>query len=146
MQQFQVRRFRNIVDSGVINVQDDVTCLVGMNEAGKSAILTALARLNPAQPSTFSVSEDYPRWLKTADQRAGVIEEVTPIAATFLLEPEDRKKIGGVFGDGVLLSDEVILSRHYDDGTLYCACRSTTRRRSATSSKRRTCLRRWLLN
>jgi hypothetical protein len=48
-----------------------------------------------------------------------VIEEVTPIAATFLLEPEDRKKIGGVFGDGVLLSDEVILSRHYDDGTLY---------------------------
>ncbi len=28
--QFQVRKFRNIIDSGLINVETDVTCLVGM--------------------------------------------------------------------------------------------------------------------
>lgn len=113
LQQFQVRKFRNIVDSGIVKVEDDVTCLVGMNEAGKSAILTALSRLNPALPSTFSVSEDYPRWLKTADQRDGLIDDVRPITATFLLEPEDKKKIAEVFGDGVLTSDEVTLYRTY---------------------------------
>ncbi len=47
--QFQVRKFRNIIDSGLINVETDVTCLVGMNEAGKTAVLTALSRLNPSR-------------------------------------------------------------------------------------------------
>jgi hypothetical protein len=28
--QFQVRKFRNIIDSGLINVETDVTCLVRM--------------------------------------------------------------------------------------------------------------------
>lgn len=119
LKHFQVRKFRNIVDSGVINLQDDVTCLVGMNEAGKSAILTALARLNPAQPSTFSVSEDYPRWLKTADQREGVISQVRPISATFVLEPEDVQKVSNVFGDGVLSSSEVTLYRTYGEDPLW---------------------------
>lgn len=102
MKQFQVQKFRNIVDSGPVNVQDDVTCLVGMNEAGKSAILTALARLNPARPDVFKLQEDYPRWLKAADTRAGVIEEVEPIRATFQVEPKERSAVEATFGEGVL--------------------------------------------
>ena len=35
---FRVRVFRNIIDSGDIKV-DEVTCLVGKNEAGKSGSL-----------------------------------------------------------------------------------------------------------
>ena len=46
---FRVRVFRNIIDSGEIKV-DDVTCLVGKNEAGKSALLEALHALHPAKP------------------------------------------------------------------------------------------------
>lgn len=38
--------FRNVIDSGVIRVQDDVTALVGKNESGKTALLVA-----PAEPS-----------------------------------------------------------------------------------------------
>jgi len=73
--QFRVRKFRNIIDSGRIDVEDDVTCLVGMNEAGKTAVLTALNRLSPADASTFSVQDDYPRWLLVADRRAKVIDD-----------------------------------------------------------------------
>jgi predicted ATP-dependent endonuclease of OLD family len=128
LQRFQVQKFRNIVDSGVINVQQDVTCLVGMNEAGKSAILTALARLNPARPDAFSVPDDYPRWLKNADQRKGVIGDVHPISATFLLGSHDKRKIEAAFGEGVLTSDEVTLSRLYDDKTLYWTISSDANR------------------
>ena len=34
----QVQYFRNILDSTEIEIQDDVTCLVGKNESGKTAI------------------------------------------------------------------------------------------------------------
>ena len=38
----RVRMFRNIVDSGVIQFEPDVTCIVGKNESGKTALLQAL--------------------------------------------------------------------------------------------------------
>lgn len=57
----RVRMFRNIVDSERIVFEPDVTCLVGKNESGKTAILQALHRLNPAPaPSAFDEFEDYP--------------------------------------------------------------------------------------
>ena len=41
-----VTNYRSVDDSTEFSL-DQVTCLVGKNEAGKSAILTALAALNP---------------------------------------------------------------------------------------------------
>ena len=38
----RVRKFRNILDSGEIRFEDDVTVLVGKNESGKTAALNAL--------------------------------------------------------------------------------------------------------
>ena len=48
LRSFQVKKFRNIVDSGEVTVEKQVTCLVGKNEAGKSALLEALYLFNPA--------------------------------------------------------------------------------------------------
>lgn len=112
--QFRVRKFRNIIDSGVIDVADDVTCLVGMNEAGKTALLTALNRLNPTDDSTFDVQRDYPRWLLTKDRRAELIDDAIPIEAVFILEADDAKIIADYLGRGVLGEGcEIIVSRTY---------------------------------
>jgi AAA15 family ATPase/GTPase len=56
---FQVRDFQSIRDSGCIAVSD-ITCLVGKNEAGKSALLKALYKLNPviAAEGNFDVTND----------------------------------------------------------------------------------------
>ncbi len=63
LKEFRVREFRSVWDSGTVKV-DDVTCLVGKNEAGKTALLKALYRLNPLieEDAKFDVTDDYPRY------------------------------------------------------------------------------------
>jgi predicted ATP-dependent endonuclease of OLD family len=116
---FRVRKFRNIVDSGDINVTTDVTCLVGMNEAGKTTVLAALHRLHPADDATFVTQQDYPRWLLTKDRKADVIAETRPIEADFTLSEDEQRTIAETFGEGVLTSENVTVYRKYDSKTTY---------------------------
>ena len=55
----QIRDYKCIEDSGSFAI-GPVTCLVGKNEAGKTAILEALHKLKPDDESKFS-DLDYPR-------------------------------------------------------------------------------------
>jgi predicted ATP-dependent endonuclease of OLD family len=48
LQKVQIKDFRCIDDSGEF-VIDDVTCLVGKNESGKTAILKALHKLKTSR-------------------------------------------------------------------------------------------------
>ncbi len=59
---FHVRDYQSIRDSGRVTISE-ITCLVGKNEAGKSALLEALYKLNPVVPTdgNFDVTIDYPR-------------------------------------------------------------------------------------
>jgi hypothetical protein len=48
MKKAVVRNYKSVENSGEFSV-DQITCLVGKNEAGKSAILDALYKLNPVE-------------------------------------------------------------------------------------------------
>lgn len=67
-----MREFQSVLDSGPVPI-DDITCLVGKNEAGKTAVLKALYRLNPIREADgeFSVVDDYPR-MDAVDYEADV--------------------------------------------------------------------------
>ncbi|QEM43583.1 AAA family ATPase [Mycolicibacterium grossiae] len=110
---FRVNKFRNIVDSERVTVQPDVTNLVGKNESGKTAALNALYRLNPAYGEKFSVSEHYPRWLKTSDQKQGVIDDVDTITGYFELDDRDVQAAEGRFGKGILKDREFAYTQGY---------------------------------
>jgi hypothetical protein len=112
----RVSLFRNIVDSSMVPIQPDITCLVGKNESGKTAFLQALYRFNPARPNApMSVREQYPAWLEKRDRQQGKrLESVTPILVVFRLEPADRREIEAVFGPKVLVTDELRLARSYE--------------------------------
>jgi hypothetical protein len=43
VESFRVRKFRNIQDSGEVRLDDRLTCLVGKNQSGKTALLEAAA-------------------------------------------------------------------------------------------------------
>ena len=113
---FRVTKFRNIVDSGPIAVDNSVTCLVGKNEAGKSGLLEALYLLNPAYEEKFDVADQYPRWLVVPDRRAGDLLDCRPISATFALDEGDLESVAAVIGDGVVTGTEVTIERTYGDG------------------------------
>jgi len=117
----QARKFRNILDSTPVKVQPDVTCLVGKNESGKTAFLKCLYLLNPARPNAgFSVPDQYPAWLEKKDrQRGEILEQFTPISATFLVEKEDREAIEKKFGAGVLTSSTFTVTRRYEGGRTF---------------------------
>lgn len=57
---FRVRNFRNIQDSGLIEL-NRVTAFVGQNECGKSNLFEALYLLNPfEEEATYNINEDWP--------------------------------------------------------------------------------------
>jgi predicted ATP-dependent endonuclease of OLD family len=118
-----VREFKSIWDSGPIEV-GDITCLVGKNEAGKTAILKALYRLNPLveTDAKFDVTEDYPRaYLKdySRNRKAGAKPAVV-VEADFELDQPERDAIEKEFGKGVVPNvPEVSVSRGYDNNLVH---------------------------
>lgn len=111
----QVRHFRNILDSTEVDIQEDVTCLVGKNESGKTAFLEALRRLNPAQRNAkFVVGRHYPAWLEKRHRRQGEDpDSVRAITSWFRLEQTDKNRLVERLGEGVFKSDEIVVSRDY---------------------------------
>lgn len=60
----QVTNYRSVIDSTEFGVQRDKTILVGVNEAGKTAILKALQQVNaPPETPKLDYLADYPRAL-----------------------------------------------------------------------------------
>lgn len=109
-----VRLFRNIIDSDEILVDEQVTCLVGKNEAGKSAMLQALHHLNPANATAqLNLLDEYPRWLKKQHEITGEIADAVPITARFRLSDAEMEAFAARFGEGVLAGDTVEFSRSY---------------------------------
>ena len=91
----RVNLYRNIVDSNLFPIEESVTCLVGKNESGKTAILQALYSLNPAYPELVQVdiTKDYPRWRKVRDERKANLDSVILVTAFFALEDEEIQRI-----------------------------------------------------
>lgn len=109
-----MRVFRNIIDSGDV-AADDVTCLVGKNEAGKSALLQALHVLNPAKPpAKLDLLDEYPRWLKKEHEISGEIADAVPITVTFMLSDGELAELKDALGVDVLTNPSFEASRKYD--------------------------------
>lgn len=109
------RLFRNIVDSGNVDIAPDVTALVGKNESGKTALLSAIYRFHPVYPQdSFVERQDYPRWRKVADTRSGEIKNAKPITCTFTLDDEDLKAVTDVLGPGVINGSSYSRSMPYE--------------------------------
>jgi predicted ATPase len=107
-----VRRFRSIENSGSVRFEPDVTCLVGKNESGKTALLEALHQCNPfgGQGRGFDELRDYPRRLRGRDRAQ--ISGTTPISATFELDEADLEAVAGHAGADAL-GKEVTVERAY---------------------------------
>jgi predicted ATP-dependent endonuclease of OLD family len=111
----RVTNFRSVEDSGTFDVGSTL-CLVGKNEAGKTAVLQALAGLNPhpATPITFNVERDYPRRHLTNYKERHSGEEAVVITTEWELTTEQRAAIADSFGEKAVLSTPLIILRRYN--------------------------------
>lgn len=107
LKEYRVREFRSIWDTGAIKVDDQTTCFVGKNEAGKTTVLTALYRTNPIRKAdaAFDETYDYPK-REVEDYRFAVEngerEEAEVVECTYELEKADLLAVEEVFGAEVL--------------------------------------------
>ena len=97
-----ITNFRSVQDSTEFQI-GDVTCLVGKNESGKTALLQALYRLNPVieKHGRFDVTEDYPRRFVSdynEDIETGNRKPAKVVGATYSLEQEDIIAVEEAFG------------------------------------------------
>lgn len=58
----QVQNYRSIIDSGEFDIEQIKTVFVGINEAGKTALLKAINHINPGSDiEKVNILRDFPR-------------------------------------------------------------------------------------
>jgi hypothetical protein len=90
LRSFRVTNYRCVDDSGEVQV-DRIKTLVGKNESGKTSILKALHKFNPATPEPYNGLKEFPRKrFHEFNDKAVVVD------AKFSLDPEEKDELAGI--------------------------------------------------
>lgn len=110
----RVQDFRCVEDSGEFSIAD-VTCLVGKNESGKTALLKALQKLNPSKnvDEDFEPARDYPRRKWRPD--SPIPANPPAISTTWELDDAEIAELEKQFGAGVISDRTFTLTKSYDN-------------------------------
>ena len=118
----RIQNYRSIDDSGIVPI-DDITCLVGKNESGKTALLHALHLLNPLNPikgkTAFDDVMDYPSRRFSAYRKVRDESPADVVTAVFELSQAEIQAIEHDLGDGALNNNDVTVVRGYDGRRRY---------------------------
>jgi predicted ATP-dependent endonuclease of OLD family len=110
-----VQNFRSVEDSGKFSVESS-TCLVGKNEAGKTAVLQAIAGLNPhpATPFAYEVERDYPKRFLARYRERHPDRDAVIATTEWELTSETKLEVEAEFGPESLTGDIVTVLRIYN--------------------------------
>ena len=109
-----VTNFRCIVDSNTVEI-GETTCLVGKNEAGKTAFLKALEGLRSMNEEykRYNKTEEYPRrYLSNYDQKHGG-SDAQVIETVWSLDESDKKCLGDEFGAEAINGNQLRITKRY---------------------------------
>lgn len=114
----RVTDYQSVRDSTEFDI-GDVTCLVGKNESGKTALLQAIYRLRPILEADtgYSVTDDFPR-RDVADYEhnieQGEREHAVVARLTYELDDADVAAVTETFGAEALTSRTLTLEKAYE--------------------------------
>lgn len=114
----QVQDFRCVEDSTEFSLAG-VTCLVGKNESGKTALLKALHKLKPDDGANeaFEPAKDYPRRKWRPD--TPIPADPPAITTIWELEDADMNALNEKLGVGVISDRRFTLTKSYDNVQLF---------------------------
>lgn len=90
LKRFRVQNFRNVTDSGWVELGDILT-LVGKNESGKTSILKALWKFNPFEEQPYSLDREWPR-----GRRKERSPEQLVVETEFIFDDEDKAALASI--------------------------------------------------
>lgn len=107
----RVQNYRSVEDSGWVDLEPDLTALVGKNESGKTAFLQALFKLNPIEPDSYDEVLDFPSRLTR--RRKDTDGPIPACSAEFQLSDDELRSIEADLGEGALLNNTVQVWKGY---------------------------------
>jgi len=112
----RIENYRSIEDSGWIEVEPEITSLVGKNESGKTAFLQALFKLNPIEPAEYQEILDFPSRLTR--KRKETDDPIRVCTAEFELTDHELEVIEADVGVDALTSRTFQVWRGYRSDAL----------------------------
>lgn len=112
----RVESFKSIEDSEEFNISD-VTCLVGKNESGKTAVLQSLNKLNPIidDESDFNDTLEYPRRKWTSYRKVKDDKPANVLTTHWELNNSEIEKIAQFIGRDSITGNEITIKKGYDN-------------------------------
>ena len=121
----RITDYQSVLDSTEFEI-DDVTCLVGKNEAGKTALLKALYKLNPynSKDGDYDVTMEYPRRSVTqykSDIASNRRKPAIVARAIYTLDRDEVSNVQNVFGPHCFRESEPTLTytKNYSNKRTY---------------------------
>jgi hypothetical protein len=107
---FNVKNYKTVLDSGRVEIDTNVACLLGKNEAGKSAVMQALWKFNNVSGANYDRLFDLPAEfytrMRTTDPEVAVVE--------FVLEEQDTIDFSKEFPEIGATPTKVTVRSTYD--------------------------------
>jgi len=121
LKEVTIDKYKCFSETQTFSIDPKVTVLVGMNEAGKSALLEAIAKTNyfdQRDPSfKFNKSLDYPRKEKKKYDKSGVVAEV--VKCRYTISKELTTKINTDLGFDLFSATEFTYIKRYDNSEIF---------------------------
>ncbi|NIQ12030.1 ATP-binding protein, partial [candidate division KSB1 bacterium] len=108
LESFRVQNYKKIRDTDWISC-GDLTCLVGKNESGKSAIFRGLSKLNPSDGEKYDGLKEFPRRRYTDEFHS---QDWPAASGRFELTQEEKSSLINICAKLDTVS-HVIFTRYY---------------------------------
>ena len=109
---FQVNNYRCIDNSGWIKV-DDICCIVGKNESGKTSLLHALWKFNPFRKHPYSLDREWPRGRRKERDKEAIV-----VACDFAFNDEELSQLQAI-NESCQSIESVRITKKYNGGYDY---------------------------
>ena len=111
-----IHKYKSIEIAQSFSIEDDITVLVGMNEAGKTSILEAIGKVNYFSKDdnfNFDTTHDYPRKEKKKLDKSG--QDPNAVTLKFLIDDDLIDEINADIGEGTFTEKSFTYTKTYNN-------------------------------
>jgi predicted ATP-dependent endonuclease of OLD family len=106
---FRIFQYRNIDDSGLVPLDNRLTCIVGKNQSGKTNLLKGLQKFNPRDSLVrYDVRSDWPRGRRRIRDNNRIVCE-----AHFTLDPAQQSELMSLVETSAPPPSKVVVTKNY---------------------------------